>query len=80
MVRITYPQALKCPHCKSVIRLDYSDKTDDLLVLNKKVSWSQKPAKDMRSNKQNIGPTSPHFVICQSFQTILGTYNWAMGG
>ncbi|MFX0204994.1 MAG: hypothetical protein ACFFDT_03345 [Candidatus Hodarchaeota archaeon] len=83
MVRITYPEDLKCPFCKSVIRLDYSDKnyvkTDDLLVLNIEVPYSYKYAKDRRSNKQDLGEASPRFVIFQSCQTILGTYQFTRG-
>ncbi|UCG00893.1 MAG: hypothetical protein JSW11_14895 [Candidatus Heimdallarchaeota archaeon] len=77
MVRITYPKELKCPSCKSVIRLDYSGKytaaTDDLLVMMISVPCSTNSAKDMRKNKQDIGTGLPSFVICQSCQTILGT-------
>lgn len=78
MMRIKYPQDLNCLYCKSVIRLDYSDKnyakTEDLLIMNIRVPHSLKAATDMRSNKQNLGIEAPMFVICQSCQTILGTY------
>ena len=78
MVRIIYPEELKCPFCKSVIRLDYGDKnyvaTDDLLVMKIRVPCSLYAAKDMKKNKQDIGTSLPSVVICQSCQTILGTY------
>ena len=80
---IKYPDNLNCPYCKSVIRLDYSDKnyvkTDDLLVMNILVPYSEKPAKEMRSNKQKKREALPRVVICQNCQTILGTYQYATG-
>lgn len=79
-MRINYPQDLKCPHCKAVIRLDSSvgltARTTDLLIISIDVPWSMNSAKDMRSNKQNIGLSAPKFVICQHCHTILGTYDY----
>jgi hypothetical protein len=79
-MRINYPDELNCPHCKTVIRLDYSDRifaqTEDLLIMNIEVPLSQNSAKDKRSNKQNIGTAFPRFVICQHCKTILGTYDY----
>jgi hypothetical protein len=58
MVKITYPQDLKCPSCNSIVGLDYSDKdyvkTDDLLVMTIRVPCSRLAAKDRRTNKQNL--------------------------
>lgn len=76
-MKIEYPENIKCPSCKSVIKLDYSDKnyvrTDDLLIMNIYVPQSRKGAKDMRSNKQDLHDGRPGFIICKRCQTILGS-------
>jgi len=77
-MRIKYPENLYCPHCKSTIKLDYSEKysarTDDLLSMIIEIPHSHSSAKDARENKQNIGDSRPGLLICQSCQTILGVY------
>ncbi|MHA1967831.1 MAG: hypothetical protein ACW964_08520 [Candidatus Hodarchaeales archaeon] len=77
-MKIKYPENLYCPHCKSTIALDYSEKytarTDDLFTMRIQVPLSMSSAKDARKNKQDIGVGSPYLLLCQSCQTILGAF------
>jgi uncharacterized protein YbaR (Trm112 family) len=82
-MKVKYPENLYCPYCKSTIALDYSEKytarTDDLFIMSIQIPHSRSSAKDARKNKQNIGDSIPHLLICQSCQTILGIYDYSSG-